>query len=87
MDRDDLIDGGSAHLAATVQEIKKQNPDILVEVLTPDFGGDLRCVDTVVESGESKALSEGKPVLPHMTIGLFYPYVCSTYIQTKLASD
>jgi len=51
VDRDDLIDGGSAHLAATVQEIKKQNPDILVEVLTPDFGGDLKCVDTVVDSG------------------------------------
>lgn len=51
VDRDDLIDGGSAHLAATVREIKKQNPNILVEVLTPDFGGDLKCVDTVIDSG------------------------------------
>ena len=51
VDRDDLIDGGSAHLAATVKEIKKQNPDILVEVLTPDFGGDLNSVDTVIASG------------------------------------
>jgi len=51
VDRDDLIDGGAAHLAATVREIKKQNPDILVEVLTPDFGGDLKCVDTVIDSG------------------------------------
>jgi len=51
VDRDDLIDGGSAHLALTVKEIKKQNPEILVEVLTPDFGGDLDCVDTVINSG------------------------------------
>jgi len=51
VDRDDLIDGGSAHLASTVREIKKQNPDILVEVLAPDFGGDLACVDAVIDSG------------------------------------
>lgn len=51
VDRDDLIDGGSAHLAATVMEIKRQNPDILVEVLTPDFGGELKYVDTVIDSG------------------------------------
>jgi len=51
VDRDDLIDGGSGHMAATVREIKKQNPTILVEVLTPDFGGDLKCVDTVIDSG------------------------------------
>ena len=38
-------------MAATVREIKKQNPTILVEVLTPDFGGDLKCVDTVIDSG------------------------------------
>ena len=38
-------------MAATVMEIKRQNPDILVEVLTPDFGGELKYVDTVIDSG------------------------------------
>ena len=57
VDRDDLIDGGSAHLASTVREIKRQNPNILVEVLTPDFGGDLKCVDTVIDSGSASVLA------------------------------
>lgn len=51
VDRDDLPDGGSNHIAATIREIKKQNPRIFVECLAPDFRGDLECVKTVALSG------------------------------------
>ena len=51
VDRDDLPDGGASHFAATVREIKVRDPEILVEVLVPDFQGDLDAVRTVVESG------------------------------------
>lgn len=51
VDRDDLPDGGSAHIAATIREIKRQNPRIFVECLAPDFRGDLECVKTVALSG------------------------------------
>ncbi|XP_048777397.2 lipoyl synthase, mitochondrial-like isoform X2 [Ostrea edulis] len=51
VDRDDLPDGGAAHLAETVREIKKNKSDILVECLTPDFRGDMTCVAKVAESG------------------------------------
>jgi lipoyl synthase len=51
VDRDDLPDGGAAHYAACVREIKRLNPDTAVEALTPDFGGDLVAVETVVASG------------------------------------
>lgn len=37
VDRDDLEDGGGAHIAATIQEIRKVNPGTTIEVLTPDF--------------------------------------------------
>jgi len=37
--RDDLTDGGSAHLVAVVQAIRQENSDITVEVLTSDFDG------------------------------------------------
>lgn len=47
----DLSDGGSAHFAETVRQVKKLNPSILIECLTPDFRGDLSCVETVVDSG------------------------------------
>lgn len=51
VNRDDLDDGGAAHFAACVREIKKLNPDTAVEALTPDFQGNLRDVATVVDSG------------------------------------
>jgi len=51
VDRDDLPDGGAAHYAACVRAIKSANPATAVEALTPDFGGVLADVDTVVDSG------------------------------------
>ena len=51
VDRDDLADGGAAHYAACVRAIKQRNPNTAVEALTPDFGGVLADVTTVVDSG------------------------------------
>jgi len=49
--RDDLPDGGAQHFAQTITEIKRLNPDIKVEVLTPDFKGDTKAIDTVISAG------------------------------------
>lgn len=51
VNRDDLPDGGAAHFAACVREIKALNPQTAVEALTPDFQGNLADVETVVGSG------------------------------------
>lgn len=51
VDRDDLDDGGAAHFAQCVREIKRLNPHTAVEALTPDFQGVLADVETVVASG------------------------------------
>ncbi|MGM0564123.1 MAG: lipoyl synthase [Pseudomonadota bacterium] len=51
VDRDDLEDGGAAHYAACVQAIKAHTPQVRVEALTPDFGGNLDAVARVVSSG------------------------------------
>ena len=51
VDRDDLPDGGAAHLAACVRAIKASNPATAVEALTPDFQGVAAGVETVVDSG------------------------------------
>lgn len=51
VDRDDLSDGGSAHIAATIKEIKKRNPRIFVECLAPDFKGDRECIERIAMSG------------------------------------
>ncbi len=50
VDRDDLSDGGAGHYAACVRAVKARNQGILVEVLTPDFAGQLQAVDTVLAS-------------------------------------
>jgi lipoic acid synthetase len=49
--RDDLPDGGSAQFALTIRAIKDTVPGILVEVLTPDFMGDTRSVQRVLDAG------------------------------------
>jgi len=51
VDRDDLPDGGAAHFASTIREIKQRNPEILVEALIPDFQGDMEAVRCVVDAG------------------------------------
>ena len=51
VDRDDLADGGAAHYADCVREIKRLNPTTAVEALTPDFSGVLSSVETVLDSG------------------------------------
>lgn len=35
--RDDLADGGADHFRRTIEEVRKLNPEIVIEVLTPDF--------------------------------------------------
>ncbi|WFD44227.1 lipoyl synthase [Malassezia psittaci] len=51
VDRDDLPDGGAAHIAETVSKIKQKAPHILVEALVPDFAGDSTSVSQVARSG------------------------------------
>ncbi len=51
VDRDDLADGGAAHIAATVETIKRLRPEMLVEALVGDFRGDPRGVRAVIDGG------------------------------------
>jgi lipoic acid synthetase len=37
VDRDDLRDKGAAHWAETVHQIRKRNPDTIIELLIPDY--------------------------------------------------
>jgi lipoyl synthase len=50
VDRDDLPDEGSGHFARTVSTIKHHKPDLLVEVLTPDFKGNMEYVAKIVDA-------------------------------------
>ncbi len=51
VNRDDLPDGGSAQFAETIRAIRRRCPRVSVEVLIPDFMGDLEAVAAVVQAG------------------------------------
>jgi lipoic acid synthetase len=48
--RDDLPDGGAAHFAATIREIRRRVPEAEIEVLIPDFQGDRAALETVLRA-------------------------------------
>jgi len=48
--RDDLADGGANHFARTIRAIRELDPEIVVEVLTPDFNGKENSLAMVLEA-------------------------------------
>ena len=50
VNRDELPDGGAAHFAATIGEIRRRCPGVTVEVLIPDFLGNEAALATVLEA-------------------------------------
>ena len=48
--RDDLEDGGASHFARTVGALKESHPEIVVEVLIPDFQGSEAALKKVMDS-------------------------------------
>ena len=50
VNRDELPDGGALHFAKTITAVRRRLPDSKVEVLTPDFKGSHRALETVLDS-------------------------------------
>jgi lipoyl synthase len=59
VNRDELPDGGAAHFAATIREIRALTPGVTVEVLIPDFLGSAAALSAI--------LDEAPEVLNHNT--------------------
>lgn len=49
--RDDLEDGGSLHLVKVMEEVRKVNPGVTIEVLTSDFHGEKKAWQTILDAG------------------------------------
>ena len=47
--RDDLPDGGASHFAKCIKTLKREVPNVKVEVLTPDFKGRTDLVEVVLK--------------------------------------
>ena len=50
VDRDDLPDGGASHFASTIRAVRERAPNVLIEVLIPDFNGILSDIQKVVNA-------------------------------------
>jgi lipoyl synthase len=50
VDRDDLPDGGAAHFASAIRALRRECPELIVEVLIPDFQGSEPDLDTVAKA-------------------------------------
>jgi lipoic acid synthetase len=66
VDRDDLADGGAAHVARTVQRIKHHTPGLRVETLVGDFRGERADVQTVVRDGQPDVFAHNVEVVPRL---------------------
>ena len=52
VDRDDLKDGGAGHYATVIRELKARQPDVTIEILTPDFQRKPdTCLNTIMDAG------------------------------------
>jgi len=52
VDRDDLKDGGAGHYATVIRELKARQPNVTIEILTPDFQRKPdSCLNTIMEAG------------------------------------
>jgi lipoyl synthase len=81
VNRDDLPDGGAEHFAKTVFWIKALKPGIRVEVLIPDFKGDLKALERVVQSG-IQVLNHNIETVPRLygKVRPGHSYACSVGI-------
>jgi lipoic acid synthetase len=50
VDRDDLPDGGAGHWVETLKRIREACPQLKVEALIPDFGGEVKWIAKVCEA-------------------------------------
>ena len=67
--RDDLPDGGASHFAGVVAAIREKSPKTAIELLIPDFLGDLAALKTVADAAPE--------VIGHNmeTVACLYPQV------------
>ena len=63
--RDDLEDGGAAHFAAVIRELKSADGPAKVEVLIPDFQGNKDALKTVLDA-EPNVLNHNIETVPRL---------------------
>ncbi len=66
VDRDDLRDGGAAHFAACIRAVRAQCPDIVIEILTPDFRGRMDIALAILEREPPDVFNHNLETVPRL---------------------
>ncbi len=67
--RDDLPDGGASHFSKTITQLKKRDSGLKVEVLIPDFGGNVDSLRAVVD-GHPDVVNHNLETVPRLYHGV-----------------
>lgn len=64
VDRDDLRDGGAAHITECVREVRKSTPGIKIETLVPDFRGRLETAVDIMSAAAPDVFNHNLETVP-----------------------
>lgn len=66
VDRDDLRDGGAGHFVACIQAVREHNPDLTIEILTPDFRGRMEVALDQLEQAPPDIFNHNLETVPRL---------------------
>ena len=66
VDRDDLRDGGAAHFVQCIQKARELNPNLQIEILTPDFRGRMEIALQILETAPPDVFNHNMETVPRL---------------------
>lgn len=88
VDRDDLPDFGAEHWVQTIEAIQRTTPEVTIEVLIPDFNGNLELVDRII-STKPRIISHNLETIRRLTPSVRHiaTYDTSLAVLERIASS
>ncbi len=66
VDRDDLRDGGAAHFAACIRQLRRRCPALRIEILTPDFRGRMEAALDILAQTPADVFNHNLETVPRL---------------------
>ncbi|MDP2070551.1 lipoyl synthase [Methylotenera sp.] len=66
VDRDDLRDGGAQHFVDCIHAVRKQSPNIKIEILVPDFRGRLDVAMQILSNAPPDVMNHNLETIPRL---------------------
>ena len=66
VDRDDLKDGGAQHFVDCIQSVRRESPNIKIEILVPDFRGRLDIALHILKNAPPDVMNHNLETVPRL---------------------